>query len=310
MKWTLLELIRMRGKLSLYIGAWLLSAGTVVHIHPSFGQEMESSAEQEAMPLEEGKEYEDFFGPIDADEIRRTSAEVFQSPEFRHLPKLDLGKSDGKNDFQEERSGARKAAPASRRSGGSTFGPLAKWLGAFFQGLQGVLIALLVVAGVCACLVGSFFLFRAWRRLARREDLTDSAGDEQDVEIFHALGETPPDQWLQSAREAADRGDFDAAISFLLLGAMGHVERAGLIRPRRGLTYSDYLRAVPRESPWRRVLQQLVRNYAPIGFGRRRGSRPLFEGLVAPYEAALRDVSVFEGATRETAAFSGGAQFP
>jgi len=114
----------------------------------------------------------------------------------------------------------------------------------------------------------------------------DAAADDEPEATF-SPGDRPADAWLAAARAAAAAGRFDDALSLLLLGAMGHAERAGLIRPRRGLTYRDYLRAVPDSSAWHGTLDRLIRAYAPVGFGRREATADVFEAAVGPYEAAL-----------------------
>lgn len=218
--------------------------------------------------------------------VREAASDVFDGPEFRNLPRLNLG-PDGekaetlkpkKEDEQQQRQ-AEVRAP----SAGSEI----------ISGLFGGAISMVVIA-VLAVVLGAIIALivlgiKRWERAEKPETRADAdAATDDDVEPMISPGEKPADAWLAAAREAAAAGRFDEALALLLLGAMSHAERAGLIRPRRGLTYRDYIRAVPRDSAWHPTLSGLVRTYAPVGFGRREATSAAFEAAVGPYEQALR----------------------
>lgn len=216
--------------------------------------------------------------------VRDAASDVLSSPEFRSLPRLNLSE-DGtaaeplkpKKD-EPETDEVRVNAP----SAGSEF------LAGLFGGAV-TLVVVVIVAAVLAVIVALIVMgIRRWEREERREALADSdAATDEEAESTVTPGEKPADAWLAAAREAAAAGRFDEALALLLLGAMSHAERAGLIRPRRGLTYRDYLRAVPRGSAWHPTLAGLVNAYAPVGFGRREATSAAFEAMIAPYERAL-----------------------
>jgi hypothetical protein len=216
--------------------------------------------------------------------VRDAASEVLDGPEFRGLPRLDLGTDatapkplrPKKEEVESEE--VRVNTPSASSD--------------FLVGLFGSAISLVVavvLAAVLAAIVALIVLgIRRWEREERRsaENETDVAIDEE-AESAITPGERPADEWLAAARDAASAGRFDEALALLLLGAMSHAERSGLIRPRRGLTYRDYLRAIPRSSAWHPTLTALVNAYAPVGFGRRDATSAAFDTAVIPYERAL-----------------------
>jgi hypothetical protein len=216
--------------------------------------------------------------------VRDAASEVLSSPEFRTLPRLNLGTdaAAAKPLKPKKEEAASEEVRIKTPSAGSQL------LAELFGGAV-TLVVVVVIAAVLAGIVALIVLgIRRWEREERRniEPDADAATDEE-VEPTITPGERPADEWLAAARNAAAVGRFDEALALLLLGAMSHAERAGLIRPRRGLTYRDYLRAVPRSSAWHPTLAGLVNAYAPIGFGRREATSAAFETAVAPYERAL-----------------------
>lgn len=218
------------------------------------------------------------------DDVRSASKSVLERPEFRNVPRLDLGpggkKAEPIKSKEEERKAREVEAP--RPAGGS--GLLADLFGGAVSMM--VVLVLVVVLGAIVALV--VLGLKRWERAEKGTEKPDGdAAADDEPEPLVTPGERPADAWLAAARSAAAAGRFDEALSLLLLGAMGQAERAGLIRPRRGLTYRDYLRAVPDSSAWHGTLDRLIRAYAPIGFGRREATAAAFDAAVGPYEAAL-----------------------
>ena len=135
-------------------------------------------------------------------------------------------------------------APRSNtRSGGSSAGVAAG------AGLLGTAVSAVAVWGAGALLVGVLLLL-IWavaRGLLERETKPQAivnalAGDAApgDDGRFNPL---PADERLAAARSAAAAGRYGEAVAILLNGLTDRVELAGLIRPRRGLTAREYLRA-------------------------------------------------------------------
>lgn len=232
-----------------------------------------------------GREQREF---LDSDKVEQTAGEVFSSPEFRALPHLNLkeGASSDSNESGEMPWGSSEATPKPEPIAQGS-GALATFLSGLVGGVATILVVMLaiVLAGGLAAIL--FFVVRTWQGSEAGSPVGDDAADESEPEPLVAPGKQSADAWLAAARAAAAAGRFEEAISLLLLGAMGHAERAGFIRFRRGLTHRDYLRNVPRDSAWHGALGRLIRTYAPIGFGRREASVQTFEEVLVPYEAAL-----------------------
>jgi hypothetical protein len=216
--------------------------------------------------------------------VRDAASDVLSSPEFRNLPRLDLGAAGAKAEPLKPKKDESKEDEVRIRtpSAGSDF------LASLFGGAIS-LVVLVVLGVVLAAIIGLIVLgIKRWERSEKTEKETEAdAATDEDAEPTMSPSEKPADAWLAAARQAAAAGRFDEAMALLLLGAMSHAERAGLIRPRRGLTYRDYLRAVPHDSAWRPALSELVRTYAPVGFGRREATHAAFEAVIGPYERAL-----------------------
>jgi len=240
----------------------------------------ESPAQDAAFEESEIGDAEFYEPPI----VRDAASEVLNSPEFRSLPRLNLGDDGAKAEPLKPKKDEPKPdeVQVNAPSAGSEF--IAGLFGSAITLVVGVVIAAVLAAIIALIVLG----IRRWEREERREAFSDSdAATDEDVELALTPGEKPADAWLAAAREAAAAGRFDEALALLLLGAMSHAERAGLIRPRRGLTYRDYLRAIPRDSAWHPTLAGLVNAYAPVGFGRREATSAAFAAAIAPYERAL-----------------------
>jgi hypothetical protein len=220
--------------------------------------------------------------------VHDAAEDVFSSPEFRNLPRLDLGPGGAKTEPLKSKKELEQQQATQPQGSSRAAGPLADLIASMFGGAMTMVVVavLVVVLGAIAALI--VLGIRRWERTEKKstDGPSDDASDEE-TEGLVTPGDRPADAWLAAARSAAAAGRFDEALALLLLGAMAHAERAGLIRPRRGLTYRDYLRAVPESSAWHRTLDRLIRAYAPVGFGRRAASADAFEAMVGPYEAAL-----------------------
>jgi hypothetical protein len=96
-------------------------------------------------------------------------------------------------------------------------------------------------------------------------------------------GELPADEYVRRALEHAAAGDHKAAIRELLLGTMSWIERAGLIRFRRGLTNRDYLRAVWRRPACRDSLSGIADAFDRTYFGRRAATAKTFDNCLELY---------------------------
>lgn len=187
---------------------------------------------------------------------------------------------------------APKPPPAPRPSSGSNwnfdFGlgwllsGVSTALGAMFHGIAYLalaLVVLLLVALAARALV---------ELLARRRNHVHIPGlngtllaDER------SPGEIAADVYLQQALELARLGDYRAAVSQLLLGAMSAIERRQWIRYRRGLTLADYLRSVRAQPTTYTGLATVVRIYEPIEYGRQPATADHFQHALAGYQQGI-----------------------
>ncbi len=100
-------------------------------------------------------------------------------------------------------------------------------------------------------------------------------------------GELPSDEYMHRAMELAKDGDHRRAIRQLVLGGMSWIERAGLIRFRKGLTNRDYVRAVYRRTEQRKRFAGIVLGFERVYFGRRHATEQQFEECLAEYRDAF-----------------------
>lgn len=94
------------------------------------------------------------------------------------------------------------------------------------------------------------------------------------------------------ALQLAASGNHRAAIRELLLGSMSWIERAGMIRYRRGLTNRDYLRSLWRRPDKRDAYAVTARHFELVYFGRRQPSQTMFELCLAEFQGAFREEEV------------------
>jgi hypothetical protein len=108
-------------------------------------------------------------------------------------------------------------------------------------------------------------------------------GPEEGLAVMTPPGELPADEYVRRAMQYAAAGDHKAAIRELLLGTMSWIERAGLIRFRRGLSNRDYLRAVWRRPASRDSMSGIVDAFDRTYFGRRTATAEVFENCLELY---------------------------
>jgi hypothetical protein len=222
---------------------------------------------------------------VDPPRFQQTVDQLLADPEFRHLLRFrEAERPDEEPPSEQRGSQPVPATPRPSPAGGGpptasspqvpSFEGIAtglKWLG--FAALAAVLgwIVVLVVR---------------LRRGSAGKDVP--APPATDIEAgAPPPGEQPPDEYLRQASAQARAGRHREAIRFLLLGAMSAIERRGLIRPRKGLTNGDYLRAVGREPPLRGPLEGIVRAFDEIHFGRRPATAERFEECLRSYRAGF-----------------------
>lgn len=109
------------------------------------------------------------------------------------------------------------------------------------------------------------------------------------VEVSFPPGELTASTYESRALEYAQSGKFALAIRELLLGSMSWIERAGLIRFRKGLTNRDYARAVWRERSRREAWLTTGTEFELVFFGRRAATKERFERCLSAFQGAFRE---------------------
>ncbi|HQZ66268.1 MAG TPA: DUF4129 domain-containing protein [Planctomycetaceae bacterium] len=117
--------------------------------------------------------------------------------------------------------------------------------------------------------------------------LSDSEDMLSDVTV--PPGELAASTYETRAIQLAATGDYRAAIRELLLGSMSWIERAGLIRYRKGLTNRDYVRAVWRRREKREGFLTTASQFEFVYFGRRMPTAEMFETCLVSFQGAFRE---------------------
>ena len=102
-------------------------------------------------------------------------------------------------------------------------------------------------------------------------------------------GELAASTYESRALKFAADGDYRSAVRELLLGSMSWIERAGLIRFRKGLTNRDYIRAVWRQSDRRDAYYVTALEFEKVYFGRRDATQEMFENCLQSFRGAFRE---------------------
>ncbi|MCA9038768.1 MAG: DUF4129 domain-containing protein [Planctomycetaceae bacterium] len=227
---------------------------------------------------------------VSPDSIRKSSQKILDSDQFKHLKSyknpFDLDNLLDELETKSKSSSSRSSS-SSRRASSGWF----DWLPSFNFGSMGAAFGMLfqllfwgLLVGVALVLI--YFIGKAIVAYERRgQATTEVLADQTDQQIIVAPGETAVNQYWARARELAARGEYAQAIMLLVQGAMSDIERRNQIKFRRGLTSYDYLRAVRGEPPRHQALQQILRVYEPIGFGRRPATADNFETSLNQFEA-------------------------
>jgi hypothetical protein len=104
-------------------------------------------------------------------------------------------------------------------------------------------------------------------------------------------GELPSSTYETRARQMAAVGNYRGAIRELLIGSMSWIERAELIRYRKGLTNRDYLRAVSRQPDHKVAWLTTATQFELVYFGRRPATCQMFDACLSGFQGAFREES-------------------
>ena len=170
--------------------------------------------------------------------------------------------------------------PPTQNSSGSGFG---------FLGITDLLTTLAIVAIIAILIVIIAMVVKSidakkQKRASLLSDLSDVLSD-----VVTPPGDLAASTYESRAINLAAAGDHRAAIRELLLGSMSWIERAGLIRYRKGLTNRDYLRCVWRRQDKRNAFLTTATQFEYVFFGRRNPTAEMFEQCLASFRGAFRE---------------------
>lgn len=163
------------------------------------------------------------------------------------------------------------------------------------SGLLGGIANFVVILAVLALviivvLVGTMILKSAERRQQRARGATILFdGEEAPTALTVPPGEQEVVSYEMRALQLSRDGNYRAAIRELLLGSMSWVERAGMIRYRKGLTNRDYVRAVWRRKKQRDAYAVTALEFERIYFGRRTATEQMFQNCLTHFQGAFHE---------------------
>jgi hypothetical protein len=143
----------------------------------------------------------------------------------------------------------------------------------------GLIVAILVI--IVAMVVKSVDAKRKRPGLSELSDML--------VDVTVPPGERAVSTYESRAIQLAADGNVRAAIRELLLGSMSWIERAGLIRYRKGLTNRDYLRSLTRRPEKRDAYITTATCFEFLYFGRRVPTSEMFEQCLTCFRGAFRE---------------------
>jgi hypothetical protein len=213
----------------------------------------------------------------DAETVQATVEDILSAPEYRHLVKPKTPENESK---------------------------LPRWLERFLDWLFGdgnaevrvpdlslagflirgfmYLVAITILALVVVLIVRSILQHLPDRSIKQAAAHGDGA-----LAPSTPPGELPADEYVRRAMEYSRAGDHRAAVRQLLLGTMSWIERAGLIRFRKGLTNRDYLRAIWRRPTCRDSMAAIADAFDRVYFGRRTATAEVFERCLEQYQTGF-----------------------
>jgi hypothetical protein len=169
-------------------------------------------------------------------------------------------------------------APASSSSSGINFLGLSDLLTAF------AIVAIMAVLIVIIAMIVKSIDAKKHKNESLLSDLADVLSD-----VTTPPGEVAASTYETRAIALANEGNFRAAIRELLLGSMSWIERAGLIRYRKGLTNRDYVRTVWRRHEKRDAFLTTASQFEYVYFGRRIPTAEMFEQCLVSFRGAFRE---------------------
>lgn len=151
----------------------------------------------------------------------------------------------------------------------------------------GTVLIFMAVAAVIFTLIALIVKTMEARR-KQSGGLLDELGDML-ADVTTPPGELSASTYEGRAVQMARDGNYRSAIRELLLGSMSWIERAGLIRYRKGLTNRDYVRSVWRRMDKRDAYLMTATQFEYVFFGRRIPTAEMFEQCLTSFRGAFRE---------------------
>jgi hypothetical protein len=170
-----------------------------------------------------------------------------------------------------------------------------------FGGFGGGTLIVWILVGLFLAVVVAFLIKSASVRVADGSNKKRLAADLDSDAIAPSTppGEVPSDEYMHHAIQLSQTGDHRRALRQLVLGGMSWIERAGLIRFRKGLTNRDYVRAVYRRDEQRKRFSEIILNFERVYFGRRDANEEQFQACLTEYKTAFGRMIDAETALKE-----------
>ena len=255
-------------------------------------------------------------GNISSEQIREASQNVMQQPDYRAVRRRileniveDRAESSGDGFLQQ-----------SLRAMGVAIGDFLDWIftGIFSSGpgprpaptptptpapapssggsMDFSVGKVLLFVSMAALLLTLVWIFSAILKASDGRRKIDKQGlfgdDEEDLSNLSVPpGELAASTYESRALKSAQDGNYRSAIRELLLGSMSWIERAGMIRFRKGLTNRDYILAVWREEERRFAFGRTALQFERVYFGRREATREMFDNCLQAFQGAFREES-------------------
>ncbi len=219
------------------------------------------------------------------DQIRDATRDVMSDRDFRRLHEKPVEEPEGwlsrllewLSEWREsENDTSEREVPGA--------GPIASGIGQLVM-----IVGLAAVIAVIAVIV--VLVIRSIDRSRQKKSLVSGPGLLDDVHEIAATapGELAANEYRTRADRLAEDGNLAAAIRELLLGGMSWIERAGMIRFRRGLTNRDYWRAVFADDFRRDAFASLAGEFEKVYFGRREATSEMYQLCLRSFESGFAE---------------------
>ncbi len=157
------------------------------------------------------------------------------------------------------------------------------------SGLGNAFVMLVILVIVLMLIVIAAMIMKSIDAKKRNRNGLLSDSEDMLSDVTAPPGELAVSTYESRAIQFASAGNYRAGIRELLLGSMSWIERAGLIRYRKGLTNRDYVRSVWRRTDKREGYLTTAFQFELVYFGRRSPTADMFELCLTSFQGAFRE---------------------